>query len=70
MQVEFPSYGHTGDLGVRTKGKISLNLSYHVNFKDFFIPNFMRVLTNKRKYFEQNFYSVAGVMPKGWDVGC
>ena len=34
-----------------------------------FIPNFVRVLTNKRKYFEQNFYSVAGVMPQGWDGG-
>ena len=27
-----------------------------------FIPNFVRVLTNKRKYIELNFYSVAGVM--------
>ena len=34
-----------------------------------FIPNFVRVLTNKRKYIEQNFYSVAGVMPLGWDLG-
>ena len=34
-----------------------------------FIPNFVCVLTNKRKYFEQNFYSVAGVMPHGWDYG-
>ena len=33
------------------------------------IPNFVRVLTNKRKYFEQNFYSVAGVTPQGWDLG-
>ena len=29
----------------------------------------MRVLTNKRKYIEQNFYSVAGFMPQGWDLG-
>ena len=34
-----------------------------------FIPNFVRVLTNKRKYIEQNFYSGAGVMPQGWDLG-
>ena len=34
-----------------------------------FIPNCVRVLTNKRKYIEQNFYSVAGVMPQGWDLG-
>ena len=29
----------------------------------------MRILTNKRKYIEQNFYSVAGVMPQRWDLG-
>ena len=28
----------------------------------------MRVLT-KRKYIEQNFHSIAGVMPQGWDLG-
>ena len=27
------------------------------------------VLTNKRNYIERNFYSVAGVMPQGWDLG-
>ena len=36
MQVKFSSYGQTGDLGVRSKGQISLNFSYHVNFKDFY----------------------------------
>ena len=34
-----------------------------------FMPTLKRVLTNKRKYIEQNFDSVAGVMPKGWDLG-
>ena len=34
-----------------------------------FIPNFVRVLTNKRKYIEQNFYSVAGAMPLARDLG-
>ena len=33
------------------------------------IPNFVGILTNKRKYFEQIFYSVAGVMPKWWNLG-
>ena len=33
------------------------------------IPNFVRVLTNKRNYIERNFHSVAGVMPQGWDLG-
>ena len=35
-QVKFSSYGQTGDLGVRSKGQISLNCGYHVNFKDFY----------------------------------
>ena len=47
MQVKFSSKGQTGDLGVRSKGQISLNFSYHVNFKDF-IPNFVCVLPNER----------------------
>ena len=34
-----------------------------------FIPNFVCVLTNKKNYIEWNFYSVAGVMPPGWDLG-
>ena len=34
-----------------------------------FIPNFVCVLTNTRKHIEQNFHSVAGAMPKGWDLG-
>ena len=29
----------------------------------------MCVLTNKRKYIEQNFHSIAGVMPHGRDLG-
>ena len=34
-----------------------------------FIPNFVRVFANKRKYIEQNFYSIAGFMSQGWDLG-
>ena len=47
-----------------SKGQISLNFGYHVNQK-YFIPNSVRVLTNKRKYIEQNFHSVAGVIVQG-----
>ena len=36
MQVKFLPYGQTGDLGVRSKGQISLNYSYKVNFKDIY----------------------------------
>ena len=35
MQVKFLSYGQTGDLGVRSKGQISLNFDYQVNSKFF-----------------------------------
>ena len=34
-----------------------------------FIPNFVSVFKNERKYIEQNFHSVAGVMPQRWDLG-
>ena len=53
---------------MRSKGRISLNFSSHVIF-NYFIPNFVRVLTNKRKYFENIFYYVAGVMPQEWNLG-
>ena len=42
MQVKFHP-----DLGVRSKGQISLNFDYHVNSK-IFIPNCVCLLTNKR----------------------
>ena len=35
MQVKVSSYGQTGDLGVRSKGQISLNFDYQVNSKFF-----------------------------------
>ena len=47
IQVKFPSKGQTGDLGVRSKGQISLTFGFHINFK-IVIPNFVCVLTNKR----------------------
>ena len=36
IQVKFSSKGQIGDLWVRSKAQISLNFSYHVNFKDFY----------------------------------
>ena len=27
-------------------------------------------IKDKKKHIEQNFHSVAGVMPQGWDLGC
>ena len=39
-----------------------------MSYSMIFIPNFVCVLTN-RKHIEQNFHSVTGVMPQGWDFG-
>ena len=36
MQVKFSSWGQTDDLGVRSKGQISLNFGYHFNSKIFY----------------------------------
>ena len=62
MQVEVLSLGQTGDLGVRSKGQISLNFSYKVNFKDVYTKprNFVCLLTNKRyKTYCTELHSVA-----------
>ena len=45
MQVNFSPYGQPGDLGVRSKGRISLNFNYKIKFK-ICVPNFVCVLTN------------------------
>ena len=41
MQVKFSSYGQIGDLEVRSKGQISLNFGYHVNFSNFYTRFFL-----------------------------
>ena len=67
MQVQFLSYSQTGDFGVRSK---LLNFGYHAHFKDFYTK--LCVCSHKlkiKKHIEQNFYSVAGVIPQGWDFG-
>ena len=52
-----------------SKGQISLKISVTISISKIFIPKFVHVLTNKRKYIEQNFHSIAGAMPQGWDLG-
>ena len=47
MQVKFSSYGQTGDLGVRSKGQISV-ISVTISISKIFIPNLICVLTNER----------------------
>ena len=57
MQVKCSSEGQTGDLGMRSKGQISFNLNCKVNFKEFFLPNFVCVLTNERHKTYQTGFS-------------
>ena len=36
IHVNFLSYGRIGDRGMMSKGQISLNFKYKINFKDFY----------------------------------
>ena len=47
MQVKCLPLGQTGDLGVRFLGQILLNLTYRVNFKDFYTK--LCVCSHKKK---------------------
>ena len=69
MQVKFSSQAQTGDLGVRSKGQMSLNFDYHINSKILYQTLCAFLQIKDRKHIEQNFHSVAGVMPQGWDLG-
>ena len=68
MQVTFLSYGQTGDLGARSKeGQISLTCQFQR-----FLYQTLCVFSQikDRKNTEQNFHSVAKVMPRGGTAGC
>ena len=49
------------------KGQISLNFGYHVNFKDFYTKLCVSSQMKDTKHIRWDFYSVACVLPKGWD---
>ena len=54
---------------MRSKAQISINVGYHVNFKDFLYQTLCVFSQIKdRKHIEQNFYSAAAVMPQGLDL--
>ena len=53
--------------GAGPKGQISFNFNYKVNFKVFFILNF--VCVNDTKHIRRDLHYVAWVMPQGWDIG-
>ena len=55
-----------GSLGRGQKVKYHL-ISITESISKIFIPNFVCVLTNER--YKTYFYSVAWVMPQGWDLG-
>ena len=52
------------------RGQISLNFGYRVYFNDL-IPNFVTVFSKIKdsKHIEQNFHSVARVVPQGGTWG-
>ena len=62
VQVTFSSSGQTGDLGVRSKGQISLTCQFQR-----FLYQTLCVFSQikDRKHIEQNFHSVVRVMPGG-----
>ena len=67
MQVTFSSWRQTGNLGARSKGQISLTCQ----FQRFFYQTLCVFSQIKdRKHIEQNYYSVAKVMPRGGTAGC
>ena len=56
--------------GEGSKGQISFNFNYKVNFKDFLFQTLCVFSQMKdTKYIRRDFYSFAWVMPKGWDFG-
>ena len=65
MQVKILSYVQTGNLGVRSKGQLSLNFGYHVNL--FFLYQTLHMFSQikDREHIVQNFHSVAGIMHQG-----
>ena len=55
---------------MRSKGQISFNFNYKINFKDFLYQTLCVFSQMKdTTHIRQDFYSVAWVMSKGWDLG-
>ena len=56
--------------GEVSKGKISFNFNYKVNFKDFLYQTLCLFYQMKdTKHIRRDFNSLAWVMPQGWDFG-
>ena len=70
MHVNFSPYGQPGDLWVRSKGRISLNFNYKINFEEFRTKLCMCSHKYVIKHIKRIYHCVAWVMPQGWDFGC
>ena len=71
MQVNFSPYGEPGDLGVRSKGRMSFNFNYKIKFKDLCTKLCMCSHKYIIKHMKRNYHCVAWVMPQGGgDLGC
>ena len=66
MQVILSPSGQTGDIGEVKESKTIIS-NYKVKLKDFYTKLCMCI--KDTKHIEQNFLSVAWVMPKGRDLG-
>ena len=55
--------------GGGSKGQISSTFNYKVNFNGFYTKLCVFSQINNIKHIEQNFHSMAWVMPQGWDLG-
>ena len=55
--------------GEGSKGQISFNFNYKVNFKDFYTKRCVFSQMKDTKHIRRDFYSVPWVMPQGWDFG-
>ena len=55
--------------GEGSKGQISFNFNYKVNFKDFYTKLCVLSQMKDTKHIRRDFHYVALVMIKGWDFG-
>ena len=69
MQVKFLSKGQTGDLGVRSKAQISLNIDHIPNLCVFSQIEGGNHIEQNFNSVEQNFHSVAEITTQERDLG-
>ena len=55
--------------GEGSKGQISFNFNYKINFKDFYTKLCLFSQIKDTRHIRRDFNSVAWVMPQGWDLG-